>query len=504
MRAGVQSPAETSTASLERPPRRGLVVRRLVIVAVLAFAGRSLYVLTVLQQQEYPEFSAETVGPARSYDEIYYTGAARALADGDGFRFGVGEPAQEQGIHPPMTSVALAPVAWLTDDELPMRLLVAAVGALVVLLAGLVALNVAGPRAAYIAAGLAVIHPNLWMNDGLLMSESFAAAGTAAAIWCTYRLLETWSWRWAAGVGVACAVAMLSRSELALLVPALVVPAVLLARTAPTSRRILHATLACSVAGLVVAPWVLYNLQRFEEPVLLSHGDGNVFIGGHGIAAAAYRPRAIRGDAADGGQQDHDRFGRCTDPMGAVEQHRCDEHGHRGDGEPPAGLRAVVVRASCPPEGDPTDDSHGREHPPSGNASPHRPSGLLLAPVQSGERAEAVQVGAAAEAGQHHHRHPPGVAGDEVCAQVPPLPGADRRVHRVEGGHLENAPDIPAADVDVVRLVAVRPEQRRAVVRRQQHGPLEPGEVVEDPRSHRQRSCADDEQRHERPVRVTA
>jgi 4-amino-4-deoxy-L-arabinose transferase-like glycosyltransferase len=160
-----------------------------------------------------------------------------------------------------------------------MRLLVAAVGALVVLLAGLVALNVAGPRAAYIAAGLAVIYPNLWMNDGLLMSESFAAAGTAAAIWCTYRLLETWSWRWAAGVGVACAVAMLSRSELALLMPALVVPAVLLTRTAPPSQRILHAALACSVAGLVVAPWVLYNLQRFEEPVLLSHGDGNVLIG---------------------------------------------------------------------------------------------------------------------------------------------------------------------------------------------------------------------------------
>jgi 4-amino-4-deoxy-L-arabinose transferase-like glycosyltransferase len=279
MRAGVRSPAETSTSSLERPPRRGLVVRRLVMLAVLAFAGRSLYVLTVLQHQEYPEFGAETVGSARSYDEIYYTGAARALADGDGFRFGEGEPAQEQGIHPPMTSVALAPVAWLTDDELPMRLLVAAVGALVVLLAGLVALNVAGPRAAYIAAGLAVIYPNLWMNDGLLMSESFAAAGTAAAIWCTYRLLETWSWRWAAGVGVACAVAMLSRSELALLVPALVVPAVLLTRTAPPSQRILHAALACSVAGLVVAPWVLYNLQRFEEPVLLSHGDGNVLIG---------------------------------------------------------------------------------------------------------------------------------------------------------------------------------------------------------------------------------
>jgi hypothetical protein len=178
------------------------VVRRLVILAILAFARRSLYVLTVLQHQEYPEFGADSAGLGRSYDEIYYTGAAHALADGDGFRFGVLEPAQEQGIHPPMTSVALAPVAWLTGDELPMRLLVAAVGALVVLLAGLVALSVAGPRVAYVAAVLAALYPNLRMNDGLLMSESFATAGTAAAILCTYRLLETWSWRWAAGVGV--------------------------------------------------------------------------------------------------------------------------------------------------------------------------------------------------------------------------------------------------------------------------------------------------------------
>jgi 4-amino-4-deoxy-L-arabinose transferase-like glycosyltransferase len=255
------------------------VLGPLVAMAVLAFAGRSLYVLTVLQHEEYPE-GLDVVGLVRSFDELYYTAAAHALADGDGFRFDtIAGPVEEQGIHPPMTSVALAPVAAITDDELPMRLLVAAVGALVVLLAGLVALSVAGPRAAYIAAGLAALYPNLWMNDGLLMSESFAAAGTAAAIWCTYRLLATRSWWWAAAAGVACGVAMLSRSELALLVPMMVVPAILLARTSPPARRLRHAAVACLAAGLVVAPWVSSNLRRFEEPVVLSHGDGNVLIG---------------------------------------------------------------------------------------------------------------------------------------------------------------------------------------------------------------------------------
>jgi 4-amino-4-deoxy-L-arabinose transferase-like glycosyltransferase len=104
-------------------------------------------------------------------------------------------------------------------------------------------------------------------------------AGTAAAVWCTYRLIATWRWRWAAATGAACAVAMLSRSELALLVPVMVVPAVLFARTVPMSQRLAHAALACAIAAFVVAPWVVYNLGRFEEPVVLSHGDGNVLAG---------------------------------------------------------------------------------------------------------------------------------------------------------------------------------------------------------------------------------
>jgi 4-amino-4-deoxy-L-arabinose transferase-like glycosyltransferase len=267
-----------STAMADRAARAP-VVRRLVLIALIAFVGRSVYVLTVLQHEEYAS-GLEDAGLVRSFDELYYTAAAHALANGDGFRFSIGAgPVEEQGVHPPMTSIVLAPVASLTDDELPMRLLIAAIGGVVVLLAGLVALSVAGPSAAYIAAVLAAVNPNLWMNDGLLVAESLAVAGTAAAVWCTYRLIATWRWRWTAATGAACAVAMLSRSELALLVPVMVGPAVLLARTVPMSQRLAHAALACATAAFVVAPWVVYNLGRFEEPVVLSHGDGNVLIG---------------------------------------------------------------------------------------------------------------------------------------------------------------------------------------------------------------------------------
>ncbi|MFP3901733.1 MAG: glycosyltransferase family 39 protein [Acidimicrobiia bacterium] len=259
--------------------QRARVVRRLLLVALLAFAGRALYVVTVLQHEQFPDTAQHHIGLARSFDELYYVGGAEALARGDGFRFPLLAPVAEQAPHPPLTSVALAPVAALTDHELPMRLLVAAVGALVVLLAGLVALAVAGPGPAYVAAGVAALYPNLWMNDGLLMSETFAAAGTAGALFCSYRWIATRQWGWAGAAGGACALAALSRAELALLVPVMVLPLILTARSVPRWQRVRQAAVASAAAVVVVSPWVIYNLNRFEEPVLLSHADGDVLVG---------------------------------------------------------------------------------------------------------------------------------------------------------------------------------------------------------------------------------
>ncbi len=90
-----------------------------------------------------------------------------------------------------MTTITLAPVAWATDDsEIAYRFTVALAGIGVVLLIGLIGREVVGPRAGLIGAGLAAVYPNLWMNDGLVMSETFAALGTAATIFCTYRLIR--------------------------------------------------------------------------------------------------------------------------------------------------------------------------------------------------------------------------------------------------------------------------------------------------------------------------
>ncbi len=242
----------------------------LLLVAGLAFVGRAAYVIAV------------TNGEVAIFDEIYYQRLAEGLADGEGFTIppAFGNPRLDDAERPPLTALALTPAAWLTgDSELAMRLTVALAGTGVVVVVGLIGRELAGNRVGLIAAILAAVYPNLLANDGLLMSETFATLGTAATILWTYRLARDPTWTNAGLAGVACGVAMLSRGELVLLVPALVLPVALTIKGVSRRRRIRLAGLGVAAASVVVAPWIAYNLARFDDPVLLSHGDGGVLLG---------------------------------------------------------------------------------------------------------------------------------------------------------------------------------------------------------------------------------
>jgi hypothetical protein len=70
----------------------------------------------------------------------------------------------------------------------------------------------------------------------------------------------------------------LTRGELALLVPLLVVPVIW--RSGLDRRRALRLTTASVVASVVVvAPYIGYNLTRFSHPVFLSYADADVLTG---------------------------------------------------------------------------------------------------------------------------------------------------------------------------------------------------------------------------------
>jgi hypothetical protein len=75
--------------------------------------------------------------------------------------------------------------------------------------------------------------------------------------------------------------AALGRPEMALLVPLLVVPAVVIRRRDQASRRAtwLRVGAALGAAAMVVTPWIGWNLTRFEDRVLISSNDGFTLLG---------------------------------------------------------------------------------------------------------------------------------------------------------------------------------------------------------------------------------
>jgi 4-amino-4-deoxy-L-arabinose transferase-like glycosyltransferase len=213
-------------------------------------------------------------------DQLFYNAAANRLLE-DGFVEpfnptpppikGTGPAAD----HPPLTITVLGPVSTLTDDSpVAHRLTMAVLGTAVVVLLGLLGRELAGDR-----AGIGALYPNLWVNDGLVMSETLAALTVSLSLLLAYRLVRAPSAKLAVLVGLAVGLGTLARAELALLVPFLAVPAALTARSVALGQRVRLAVITVVVAGVLVGPWVVANVVRFEEPTFLSTNDGIALLG---------------------------------------------------------------------------------------------------------------------------------------------------------------------------------------------------------------------------------
>jgi len=232
-------------------------------------------------------------------DELFYNSEANYVADGHGFNEPLSSfthPGQTgphpAADHPPLTVLVLTPVAWLADraplswvikeplhdhvreDRYTMVLL----GTLLVGLVGLIGRRVGGEVVGLVAAAIAALSPNIWVNDGLVMSETLTAltvVGTMlAALWWRDRP----SWRRATVVGVMCGLATLARIEFLLLVPLLAI-VVACSLPIPWAARGKQALVTVAVAGLVIAPWVGFNLARFHDPTFVSTNDGLTLAG---------------------------------------------------------------------------------------------------------------------------------------------------------------------------------------------------------------------------------
>lgn len=220
-------------------------------------------------------FAAKWDAPLLLSDALYYSMQAGRNSEGDWFREALGDlPGAEHG---PLTTLYLTP--WSIGDWGPnqQRLGITLLGIAVVPVIGLVATRLRGRRAGVVAALIAAAYPNLWINDSLVMSETIAILLVAVALAVALAFDRRPRMTTAAALGAVVGLGTLTRSEIALLAVAFAVLA--WRRAADVPQRGWMPVAVLVAAGVVVAPWTLYNLGRFEEPVLLSTNDGTTLLG---------------------------------------------------------------------------------------------------------------------------------------------------------------------------------------------------------------------------------
>jgi 4-amino-4-deoxy-L-arabinose transferase-like glycosyltransferase len=210
-------------------------------------------------------------------DSLYYAAQAQQLAHGVWFReVFVDQPGAEHG---PLTSTLMALVSWGSDPFNRQRVVTVACGIATVAVIGLVGRRVAGNRVALLAAALAAVYPNLWLSDGLVMSESVSCLLIALALWAILVWVARPTLRAAVLVGVAIGLGTLARSEVILFVPAAAAVMWVVGRRSGVPRHWAQVMAAVGVAVALLLPWTIFNVVRFEKPVLLTTNEGGALYG---------------------------------------------------------------------------------------------------------------------------------------------------------------------------------------------------------------------------------
>ena len=213
-------------------------------------------------------------------DAFYFHWQAAFIANGAGWfispsAYLLHHAAIQSAEHPPLWVMILALAdAVGVKSFLSQRLLTCLVGAAAVFVTGLAAREVAGPRVGLIAAAIAAIYPNYWMNSTTGLSETLLLLLVAAVVLESYRFWHGPSIARAAILGALCALAALARSEQTLLIVVVLIPVALVLQNVTLRKRLTFAGVGVTTAVLLIAPWVGFNLARFNQPVLMSDDLG--------------------------------------------------------------------------------------------------------------------------------------------------------------------------------------------------------------------------------------
>ncbi len=284
------TPADRRDSRVAPASRRFLV--RLLLVVVLALAVRVGYVVGAKRGPCKNALLGSIPTECAVGDQLFYNGEANRLAQGDGFvEWAIpGSHSPPAADHPPLTAIVLAPVAWLSihgplswvHDATHLteeRYFMALLGTVLVFMIGLLGRRIGGDAVGLVAAFLAAIYPNLWVNDGLVMSETVTGVTVVGALLLAYALRDRPRARAAVACGAVCGLAGLARAELILFVPFLAIPASVSARGVARREHLRLAVVATIAAAVVVGPWVLYNQSRFADSAFVSTNDGLALAG---------------------------------------------------------------------------------------------------------------------------------------------------------------------------------------------------------------------------------
>ncbi|MFN8018656.1 MAG: glycosyltransferase family 39 protein [Acidimicrobiales bacterium] len=194
----------------------------------------------------------------------------RGVIDPDWWNFH--NTAAQGAIHPPGNMLLLAAGQKLglgTDHK--WQLMGCVLGTITIVLVAYAGRAIAGPRVGLIAAAIATVHPGFWSFDPTVMAETPGQLFTALTLLLAYRFWDRPTPARAGWMAGAAALAALTRSELLVMVPLLVLPLCLASRGTP--RQVMARLGAATLwAVAVLGPWVGWNMVRFEHPVTMATG----------------------------------------------------------------------------------------------------------------------------------------------------------------------------------------------------------------------------------------
>jgi 4-amino-4-deoxy-L-arabinose transferase-like glycosyltransferase len=214
-------------------------------------------------------------------DPGYAYGVAKLLVAGKGFinPLAYGYHNQHHILQtaqwPPLwTFVLTVPMVFGFHGFFAARIWSCLVGAATIAVCGLTGREIGGRRVGLITALIVALDPNMWTNAELALSETLSPMLVALVLWTAYRFWRRPSLWNVASLGAAIGLAALGRDELALLLVFVLIPLVLIVRSANWRKRGVLLLVGGGLAGVVVFPWVGYNLSRFDRVVTISDGLG--------------------------------------------------------------------------------------------------------------------------------------------------------------------------------------------------------------------------------------